>query len=75
MRIKVKPAEGLKIRDERTKQVLPVEGAAVEHSTYWQRRIQCGDVVLVEEEKSLEVSVELEDSESKKASKKVGDKK
>jgi len=47
MKIHVKPAKGLLIRCEKTKHPLPPEGKSVEQSTYWVRRIQCGDVELV----------------------------
>jgi len=49
MKIKVKPKEGLKIVMPDLNRELPVEGAVVEASTYWHRRLAEGDVVLVEE--------------------------
>ena len=47
-RVFVKPKEGLLVRDEKTKQILPIEGKIVEMSTYWVRRLKDGDVELVE---------------------------
>jgi hypothetical protein len=49
MKIKVKPKEGLKIVMPDLNRELPVEGAVVESSTYWHRRLAEGDVVLMEE--------------------------
>ncbi len=46
-RVFVKPKEGLLVRDEKTKQILPIEGKIVEMSTYWVRRLKDGDVELV----------------------------
>lgn len=42
--ITVYPVEGIKVRDPQTTQHVPAEGLAVPRSTYWLRRIQCGDV-------------------------------
>src|SRR5688500_14586287 len=48
-KVKVKPAsEGLLVRDPVTKKPLPAEGATVQMSNYWQRRLNYGDVVTVE---------------------------
>lgn len=69
-RVHLKPKEGLLVRDEKTKQILPVEGRIVEMSTYWVRRLKDGDVVLVENAKIAEAA---KSSEVKKA-KKEGDK-
>lgn len=49
--VKVKPKQGLKIRNPKNMEFLPEHGCKVEMSTYWARRIQCGDVVLVEDKK------------------------
>jgi len=68
----IKPAEGLKIRDDKTKQFLPIEGKIVEKSTYWVRRLQCGDVVLVENAKR-ENAPAAKAPETKKAKAKEGD--
>jgi hypothetical protein len=47
----VKPASGLKVRDPVKKDYLPVDGREVpDTSIYWTRRIQFGDVVLVDPE-------------------------
>ena len=42
----VLPAPGRKVRDPITKKHLPAGGKEVPESTYWIRRIRCGDVVL-----------------------------
>lgn len=66
----IKPVEGLLVRDEKTKMILPPEGKEVLHSTYWERRIQCGDVIVVPSvEKKEEIAPE-EKPESVKKSKK-----
>lgn len=41
----IKPAAGLLVRDPQTKQPLPADGAAVELSSFWRRRLAAGDVV------------------------------
>ncbi|NDY41252.1 DUF2635 domain-containing protein [Dissulfurirhabdus thermomarina] len=46
-RIHVRPAPGRLVRDPVTHAPLPEEGALVEDSTYWRRRIRVGDVVVV----------------------------
>jgi hypothetical protein len=44
----VKPADGLKVMDPRTKRHIPAEGIRVsERDTYWVRRLRAGDVVEV----------------------------
>jgi hypothetical protein len=43
-KVLVKPVEGLRVRQPNG-QLLPAEGKAVNHSIYWQRRINEGDVV------------------------------
>ena len=45
--MKVKPAEGLKIRDPLSKNFIPDEGKEVPENTYWVRRVAYGDVVVV----------------------------
>lgn len=48
--IMVKPGkDGLKVRNPKTMEFLSAEGARVEMNTYWARRIQSGDVVVVAE--------------------------
>ena len=48
--MRVKPAiPGAVIRDPVTKQALSSDGAYVPSSTFWQRRIRSGEVILVEE--------------------------
>lgn len=45
----VKPAPGLKVRDPKSKLHIPEAGAEVpETDSYWVRRVQDGDVVVVE---------------------------
>ena len=39
-----KPTERLRVIDPMTTRPLPDEGASVVPSTYWHRRLQCGDV-------------------------------
>lgn len=43
----LKPKEGLKIFDPKTKRELPASGKHVTASEYWQRCIDRGDVLLV----------------------------
>lgn len=47
--MRVKPAEGRAVRDERTMQLLPPDGRDVPLNNFWQRRLRDGDVVAVEE--------------------------
>lgn len=42
----VLPAEGRPVRDPVTKRHIPASGAEVPESTYWLRRLRCGDVVI-----------------------------
>jgi hypothetical protein len=44
----VKPAPGLKVRDEISRLHLPAEGREVPESSYWLRRLASGDVIKVE---------------------------
>jgi hypothetical protein len=50
MRVFVVPKEGVLIRHPKTKVILPAEGFFVvlqgKEGKYWQRRINCGDVVI-----------------------------
>lgn len=48
----LKPTNGATVRDPDTFEKLPQEGAEKPLESYWLRRIQCGDVVLVEPETS-----------------------
>lgn len=43
-KIHVVPAQGLKVVDPATNEALPPEGKEVEHTTYWIRRLNDGDV-------------------------------
>lgn len=45
--MKVKPQQGLVVRDPDTRQPLPPEGADVPDTTHWRRRLAAGDVVRV----------------------------
>jgi hypothetical protein len=48
--MKVKPAPGVKVRDPRTLKFIPEAGIELkEMSTYWVRRIECQDVIVVAE--------------------------
>jgi len=51
-RIYVVPAKGLTVINPANNQALPTEGAEVEMTPYWQRRINEGDVVQVAEGKA-----------------------
>lgn len=44
----LKPANGLDVPDIERSGLLAAEGRKVEPTTYWQRRIDDGDVVVVE---------------------------
>ena len=44
-RIYLRPVSGRKVRIPNTNQHLPTEGAYVEDSPYWRRRVQTGDAV------------------------------
>lgn len=43
----IKASPGMRVRDPVTKRVLPEEGKEVPESTFWIRRLQDGDVVIV----------------------------
>ncbi len=45
----VKPKDGLPVRDPATKRHLPAEGKEVPETSYWLRRLKCGDVVLIQQ--------------------------
>lgn len=47
MKIFIKPAPGLTVRDPDTLQPLPRDGAEVDRTTHWLRRLAAGDVVEV----------------------------
>ncbi len=49
--IVVKPAAGLRVLDPDTRQPLPAEGAEVPRNTYWERRLNDGDVTLAAKSK------------------------
>jgi len=46
--MRVKPRDGLQVRDTLTKRLLPAEGGDVPETTYWLRRLRAGDVVPIE---------------------------
>lgn len=46
--IKVKPAEGLVVRNPADAKALPPKGKTVPRNAYWLRRLKDGDVVEVE---------------------------
>lgn len=73
MKVFIKPAPGLKIRDPETKIQLPEEGAQVEKSSFWSRRIKAGDVVQVEALASKKEEAKKEEK-SEKINLKQGDK-
>lgn len=66
----IRPAEGLLIRDSVTMQFLPKEGKEVVWNSYWERRLNDGDVLIVEQKENAEAV-----ASDAKASKKMGDKK
>ncbi len=45
--IKIKPADGLRVRDPETGRPLAKAGEEKPRNAYWLRRLQCGDVVAV----------------------------
>lgn len=47
----LKPVEGLKVIKPGTKTPLAKEGEIVDDSSYWRRRLNAGEVVIVEEQK------------------------
>lgn len=51
--MRIKPADGLKVRDPETKELIPADGVEVsEYDLYWAARLRDGDVVLVDEDKA-----------------------
>ena len=57
----IKPARvGEKIRDPISRAFIPAEGKEVPRSTFWIRRLACGDVVIVEPEAPPAEPVSLE---------------
>lgn len=54
VKLHIKPAAGLLIRDPLTGHRVPPEGKLVPENSYWVRRLQCGDVSLVEKVESNE---------------------
>lgn len=48
-KVKLQPAEGVTLRDPISFQPLPAEGAEVEYTPYWARRVADGSAKIVEE--------------------------
>ena len=44
--MRVQPAPGVNVRDPVSLRNIPPEGKEVPESTFWLRRLRCGDVVL-----------------------------
>jgi hypothetical protein len=60
MMVFLKPIENVLVRDPKSKEIFPQEGMLVELNTYWQRRINDGTLLIVNqkiEEKSIEKKV------------------
>jgi hypothetical protein len=60
MMVFLKPIENVLIRDPKSKEIFPQEGMLVELNTYWQRRINDGTLLIVNqktEEKLIEKKV------------------
>ncbi len=58
----VKPKAGLKVRDPFSMLNIPEEGAEVPEESIWLRRLQLGDVLLVNQIPDSSQSSEKEDS-------------
>jgi hypothetical protein len=54
MKIKIKPADGLKVRDPFRGDFLPQDGRLVDRNSYWIRRLNEASVTLVEDAKPTE---------------------
>lgn len=48
-KIFVKPKDGKRVIDPATKRVLPSEGASVEKTSYWMRRLANGEIEIVQQ--------------------------
>jgi len=46
-KVLIKPREGLRVKNPKTMQPLPAEGTRVVLSTYWKRRLNAADIVVV----------------------------
>ena len=46
-RVQLRPAEGRRVRDPASGDVMPAEGMEVTMDIYWRRRLDDGDVVVV----------------------------
>lgn len=66
MTMNIKPAEGLKVRDPKTKRHIPNDGSfeVREDESYWARRIMAGDVVVVENEPAVEAPADKKSSKT-----------
>lgn len=58
MQVKVKPSkEGLLVRNPKTMKFIAPEGEIVDPNTsYWDRRLRSGDVVIVQDQPAAEVA-------------------
>jgi hypothetical protein len=71
MKIRVKPKEGLVVRDPKTKKALPKDGALVEETSFWIRRINDGDVSLIQDVPKMKAPVK--ETPKPKETKKTGE--
>lgn len=64
----IKPHNNLKIRDPQTQRHIPPEGTEVHESSFWLRRIQDGDVSVIESllETNLTAAKTIETKTTKK---------
>lgn len=62
MRVKVKPLPGNILRDPATRFPLPVEGKVVTINSFWQRRLDAGDVVVVEEKEGSDLPEPMDEN-------------
>ncbi|PHJ81961.1 hypothetical protein VF14_18415 [Nostoc linckia z18] len=67
-RITIRPAEGLQFRDE-TGFPVPPEGKNVVLNTFWQRRLNEGAVVIVEDAPAPEKAKAVESDDTEQAGK------
>ena len=53
--LKVKPKEGLLVPYPRERRFLPAEGAEVQKSSYWLKRLKDGDIIEIKEKEEAQV--------------------
>ena len=58
MDIKVKPKQGVMVRDPETREPLKAEGEMKPRDTYWLRRIKDGDVIEVKTQRNQKKETE-----------------